>query len=195
MCMEPQKTLNCQSTLEKEEQSWRHCNSWFQTILESYSNQNSIVIVQSVVSDSLWPRGVQHARLSYPSPSPRVCSDSCPLSQWCHPGILCHPLLLLPSIFPSIRVFSNESALHIRWPKYWSFSFSISPSKTVWCWHKNRHVSMEQNREPWNKPTCRWSTNLWQGSKNTQWRKKSLFNKRYWENFACPYAMKWKGNL
>ena len=42
--------------------------------------------------------------------------------------ILCHPLLLLPSIFPSIRVFSNESALHIRWPKYWSFSFSISPS-------------------------------------------------------------------
>ena len=43
--------------------------------------------------------------------------------------ILCHPLLLLPSIFPSIRVFSNESALHITWPKYWSFSFSISPSK------------------------------------------------------------------
>ena len=42
--------------------------------------------------------------------------------------ILCHPLLLLPSIFPSIRVFSNEPALHIRWPKYWSFSFSISPS-------------------------------------------------------------------
>ena len=42
--------------------------------------------------------------------------------------ILCHPLLLLPSIFPSIRVFSNESVLCIRWPKYWSFSFSISPS-------------------------------------------------------------------
>ena len=46
-----------------------------------------------------------------------------------NPLILCHPLLLLPSIFPSIRVFSNESALHIRWPKYWSFSFNISPSK------------------------------------------------------------------
>ena len=42
--------------------------------------------------------------------------------------ILCHPLLLLPSVFPSIRVFSNESVLRIRWPKYWSFSFSISPS-------------------------------------------------------------------
>ena len=42
--------------------------------------------------------------------------------------ILCHPLLLLPSLFPSIRVFSNESVLHVRWPKYWSFSFSICPS-------------------------------------------------------------------
>ena len=42
--------------------------------------------------------------------------------------ILCHPILLLPSVFPSIKVFSSESALHIRWPKYWSFSFSISPS-------------------------------------------------------------------
>ena len=48
--------------------------------------------------------------------------------------ILCRPLLLLPSIFPSIRVFSNESALHIRWPKYWSFSFNISPSKEHPCW-------------------------------------------------------------
>ena len=45
--------------------------------------------------------------------------------------ILCHPLLLLPSNFPSIRVFSNESALHIRWPKYWSFSFNISPSNEL----------------------------------------------------------------
>ena len=45
--------------------------------------------------------------------------------------ILCRPLLLLPSIFPSIRVFSNESVLHIRWPKYWSFSFNISPSKNI----------------------------------------------------------------
>ena len=51
--------------------------------------------------------------------------------EWVMPSnhlILCHPLLLLPSIFPSIRVFSNESAVHISWPKYWSFSFSISPS-------------------------------------------------------------------
>ena len=48
--------------------------------------------------------------------------------------ILCYPLLLLPSIFPSIRVFSNESALHIRWPKYWSFSFSTSPSNDYSGW-------------------------------------------------------------
>ena len=70
------------------------------------------------------------ARLPCPSPSPRVCSDSCPFSWWCHPtiSILSHPLLLLPSIFPSTRVFSTELALCIRWPKYWSFSFSISPS-------------------------------------------------------------------
>ena len=76
------------------------------------------------------PHGLQHTRLPCPSLSPGVCSNSCPLSLWCHPThlILCCPLLLLPSIFPSIRVFSNESALRIKWPKYWSFNFSISPS-------------------------------------------------------------------
>ena len=55
--------------------------------------------------------------------------------------ILCHPLLLLPSTFPSIRVFSNESALHIRWPKYWSFSFNISPS--------NEHPVLISYRMDW----------------------------------------------
>ena len=59
-----------------------------------------------------------------------VYSNSCPLSQWCHPTISSsvRPLLLPPSIFPSIRVFSNESIFCIRWPNYWSLSFSISPS-------------------------------------------------------------------
>ena len=57
----------------------------------------------------------------------RVYSDSYPLSRWCH-VILCYPLLLLPLAVPSIRVFSNESALCNRWPKDWSFGFSISPS-------------------------------------------------------------------
>ena len=58
------------------------------------------------------------------SPKPMSIELVMPSSHLIH----CHPLLLLPSIFPSIRVFSNESTLHIRWPKYWSFSFSISPS-------------------------------------------------------------------
>ena len=90
---------------------------------------SSVQFNRSVVSDSLRPRGLQHAKLPCPSPTPRVYSNSCPLSRWCHSIISsCHPLLLLPSIFPSIRDFSNESVLHIRWPKYWSFSFSIGPS-------------------------------------------------------------------
>ena len=73
--------------------------------------------------------GLQHTRLPCPSPTPRVCSNLCPPIQWCHPTISsCHPLLLLPSIFPRNRIFSNESVLHMRWPKYWHFSFSISPS-------------------------------------------------------------------
>ena len=152
------------------------------------------------MSDSLWPYGVQHARLPCPSPTPAAYSNSCPSSWWCHPPISClireaylevfHPgvesrghaivvvqlpsrvqlfatqwtaarqaslsltiswsllkfmavelvllcnhlilclPLLLPSIFSRIRVFSNEMALHIRWPKYWSFS--ISPSNEYW---------------------------------------------------------------
>ena len=83
----------------------------------------------SVVSDSLRAHEPQHARPPCPSPTPGVYPNSCPLSRWYHPTISsCHPLLLLPSIFPSIKVFSNESVLPIRWPKYWSFSFNISPS-------------------------------------------------------------------
>ena len=76
---------------------------------------------------TLWRYGLQHARLPCPSPTPGACSNSCPSSRWCH-LILCRPLLPLSSIFPSIRVFSSESTLCMRWPKYWSFSFSISPS-------------------------------------------------------------------
>ena len=83
------------------------------------------------VYDSLRPQGLQHTRLPCPSPSPGVCSNSCLLSRWCHPTISsCHPFLL-PSIFPSIRVFSNEMALCIRWPKSWSFSISPSNEYSV----------------------------------------------------------------
>ena len=87
----------------------------------------SIQFNRSVVSNFLWPHGLQHARLPCTSLSARDCSSSCLLHQWCHPTMSsCLPFLLLPSIFPSIRVFSNESALSIRWPKYQSFG--ISPS-------------------------------------------------------------------
>ena len=81
------------------------------------------------MSDSLQPQELQHTRLPCPSISLSFFRFiSIELVMPSNHFILYCPLLLLPSIFPSIRVFSNESALCIRWPKYWSFSFSISPS-------------------------------------------------------------------
>ena len=97
--------------------------------IRSLGLTHSVQFSCSVVCDSLRPHGLQHARPPCLSPTPGACSNSCPLSRWCHPTISsCHPLLLLLSIFPSIRVFSNKSALLIKWPKYWGFSFNISPS-------------------------------------------------------------------
>ena len=80
------------------------------------------------MSDSLQPHGLHHARLPCPSLSLGVCSNLCPLTWWCHPTI---SLAVAPSSsflqsFPASRSFP-ELALHIRWPNYWSFSFSISP--------------------------------------------------------------------
>ena len=80
----------------------------------------------SVLSNYLQAQGWQHTRLPCPSPSRRACSNSYPLSS--NPLILCCPLLLLSPVCPSNKVSSNELALCIRWPKYWSFSFSICPS-------------------------------------------------------------------
>ena len=84
----------------------------------------------SVMSDSLQPNGLQYASPPCPSPTPAVYSNSRPLSWWCHPTISSSvvPFSSCLQIFPSIRVSSNESVLPIRWPKNWSFSFSISPS-------------------------------------------------------------------
>ena len=105
---------------------WWGLKGWY---LQDRTQALLLLFSCQVTSDSLQPHGQQHTRPPCPSPTPGVSSNSCPLSQWCHPTISpCCPLLLLPSVFPSIRVFPNESALHIRWPKYWSFSFSISPS-------------------------------------------------------------------
>ena len=78
---------------------------------------------------NLWTHGLQHTRIPCPSPSPRVCSNSCPLSWWCHSTISSSgaPFTSCPQSFPTSGSFSMHQ-LHIRWPKYWSFSFSISPS-------------------------------------------------------------------
>ena len=92
------------------------------------------------MSNPLQPHGLQHARLPCPLLSPGVCSNLCPLMLSNHLVLYRH-LLLLPSIFPSIRDFSRESAVHIRWPKYWSFSFSISPS--------NEHSGLISFRIDW----------------------------------------------
>ena len=97
-------------------------------------NTHTIVSVQfscSVVSDSLQPHGLHAAcQASLSITNSWSLLKLMPIESVMPSNllILCHPLLLLTSIFPSIRVFSNESALRIRWPKYWSFSFNISPS-------------------------------------------------------------------
>ena len=93
----------------------------------------SVFLIQfshSVLSNSLWPHRPQYSRSPCPSPTPRVYPNSCPLSQWCHPTIS-SSVVPFSSCLQSFSVsgfFSNESALHIRWPKYWRFSFSISAS-------------------------------------------------------------------
>ena len=91
----------------------------------SYSFQFSC----SVLSDSLRPHGLQHARPPCPSPTPRIYSNSCPLSQWCHPTISSSvvPFSSCLQTFPTSGSFSMSQFFCIRWPKYWSFRFSISP--------------------------------------------------------------------
>ena len=174
--MEAQKTLNRQSSLEKEKWSWRNQPSWLQNILQNYSHQDSMILApkqkyrpmeqdrkprnkeariysgvktassikgagkigqlhvqfsRSVMSNSLWPHESQHARRPCPTPTPRVHSNSYPLSQWCHPAISSSviPFSSCPQSLPASGSFPmSQPVLHIRWPKYWSLSFSISPS-------------------------------------------------------------------
>ena len=96
----------------------------------------SVQFSRSVMSDYLRSHELQHSRPPCPSPTSGVDSNSWCLSDFEFESVmpsshllLCHPLLFLPSIPPSIRVFSNELTLCMGWPKYWSFSFSIIPSK------------------------------------------------------------------
>ena len=104
---------------------------------------SSVQFSRSVMSDCLQPHESQHARPPCPPPTPGVFPKLMSIESVMPSShlILCHPLLLLPPILPSIRVFSYESALHIRWPKYWSFSFNISPS--------NEHPALISFRMDW----------------------------------------------
>ena len=128
MYMEPwntsnSHTSNSHSSLEKKEKSWKYWGCLISVyIISQFST--------SVMSDFLWPHGLQHARPPCPSSTPGVYSNSCPLSQWCHPTISSSviPFSSCLQYFPASGSFQNESVLHIRWSKYWSFSFNISPS-------------------------------------------------------------------
>ena len=102
----------------------------------------SVQFSRSDVLDSLWPCELQHARPPCLKPSPRVYSNSCPSSRWCHPAISSSvvPFSSCPQSFPASGLFSNESTLFMRWPS-WSFSFSISPS--------NEHSGLISFRMDW----------------------------------------------
>ena len=107
--------------LRNDEQWWK----------QSYILKDSSQFSRSVVSDSLRPHESQHARPPHPSPTPGVDSDSRPSSRWCHPAISSSvvPFSSCPQSLPASESFPMKSTLHMRWPKYWSFSFSIIPSK------------------------------------------------------------------
>ena len=119
------------SFISLEKWNWSLLHEIYNTYIYIYIK--SVQFSHSAVSDSLRPHGLQHTRLPSPSISSRrllklVSIKSVMTSNHL---ILCHPLLL-SSIFPSIRVFSNESVLCVRWPKYWSFSFNISLFSQNW---------------------------------------------------------------
>ena len=110
-----------------------HCcpvNKFLRTIFLDSIYMCSVQFSRSVMSDSLWPHESQHTRPPCPSPTPGVHSNSRPLSRWCHPAISSSvvPFSSCPKSLPA-WVFSNESTLRMRWPKYWSFIFSIIPFK------------------------------------------------------------------
>ena len=106
-----------------------HMKNWFfEEILQQNRRKYSVQFNRLVMSISLWPHGLQHTRLPCPSPTPRAYSNSCSSSWWCLSTFSSSvvPFFSHLQSFPSIRVFSNESVLRFRWPKYWNFSISSS---------------------------------------------------------------------
>ena len=106
------------------------------------------------MSDSLWPHELQHTRLPCPSLSPKLYSNPCALNRWCHPTSVgqfssCPQCFPESESFPRVGAFP-ELVLHIRWPKYWSFSFSISPSNQITHTHtflQNNKLNLPPNGE------------------------------------------------
>ena len=115
--------------LESEMTCERYHGFLFSSILPNISSVQFSSVTQSFVSNSLRPHGLQHARPPCPSPTPEACSNSCPSSQWHHPTIS-SSVVPFSSCLQSFSASGSfpMSTLRIRWPKYWSFSFSISPS-------------------------------------------------------------------
>ena len=103
----------------------------------------SVQFSSLVLLDCLWSHGLQHARSPCPSPTPRRYPNSCPLSRWCHPNISSSvvPFSSHLQSFPASRSFQMSQFFAIRWPKYWSFSFNISPA--------NEHSGLISFRMDW----------------------------------------------
>ena len=118
------------------------CSVFWNSISMPIGLVSPVQFSRSVMSDSLWPHESQHTKPPYPSPTPGVCSNSCPSSPWCHPAISSSviPFSSCPQSLPSSRSFPM-SQLCMRWPKYWSFHFSISPS--------NEHPGLISFRMDW----------------------------------------------
>ena len=106
---------------------------WFWTVQTGHVSLDNLLCSLAKSCPTLWSHGLQHTRLPCPSLSPRVCSNSCPLSWWCHPTISFSAAPFSPALSQH-QFFYVELALPIRWPKYWSLSFSISPFNEYQGW-------------------------------------------------------------